>query len=124
MLVYSSPAKSKDYNEDGTKLENITRHINYYQWPWIWVFDGGGMGFRDYTEFSFTMGLLDALAKNKNLKEIWVIRSNLWLSGTISLLKTISSEPILEKIRMIEGSLFETGMDTDSLLWLNEQCKE
>jgi hypothetical protein len=129
MLIYSSPAKSPDFNEDGTKLENIRCHIEEYKRPWIWIFDGAGMGFQDYTDVSFNMGLLNILSSNTYIQGIWVTRSNIWLRTSISFMQTISSAPILKKIKYMDGNIIEIhdafrkeGVETHSIIWiLNEQ---
>ena len=131
MFIYSAPSKSLDSNKDGTKLENIRIHIDEFKGPWIWVWDFGGMGYKDYTDFSFNMSLFNTLAKNKYLQEIWITRSNIWIQGVISFFKTISSEPLLQRIKFMDGSPFEIyqafrkeGMDAEHIKWLlNEQTK-
>jgi len=106
-LIYTAPAKSSDFNEDGTKLENIRRHINHYNMPWIWVFDCKGMGFNHYTELSFNLGLLDILSKNAFLQGVWILRPTIWIQGTIMLLRSISPAPLLQRIQYIDGSPIE-----------------
>jgi len=129
LLIYSSPAKSSDFNEDGTKLENIRCHIEEYKRPWIWIFDGGGMGFQHYTDLSFNMGLLNILSNNKYIQGVWITRSNMWLRTSISFVQTISSAPIFKKIKYMDGNILEIhdafrkeGLETHSIIWiLNEQ---
>jgi len=85
-LFYTSPAKTEDYNIDGTKLANIKIHVetDIAQTPWIWVLDCANMGFAHYTEISFNIGLLNLLASDKYIQAIWIIRPNIWVSGVIT----------------------------------------
>ena len=113
-LFYTAPAKTADFNEDGTKLANIKIHISEEcsGAPWIWVVDCGGMGLAHYTDFSFNWGLLGLLAADLTLHEIWIVRPNMWISGVISVLQTFSSAAILRRIKYFDGS----DLEVDRLL--------
>jgi hypothetical protein len=107
-LFYTSPAKTADFNEDGTKLASIKLHISEEcAEPWIWVVDCGDMGLAHYTDFSFNWGLLGLLAADLTLQEIWIVRPNLWIRGVIAVLQTFSSAPILGRIKYFDGSDLE-----------------
>lgn len=123
-LFYTAPAKTADFNEDGTKLANIKIHVSEEcsGAPWIWVVDCGGMGLAHYTEFSFNWGLLGLLAADLTLQEIWIVRPNMWIRGVIAVLQTFSSAAILGRIKYFEGSLDgllrAEGMDASMRHWL------
>jgi len=102
---YTSPAKTQDLNEDGTKLQNIKIHIDEIQGPWIWILDCGDMGVQHYTELSFNLGLLQLLAANPNLQEVWIVRPNIWIQGVIGCLGFMSSAPILSKVTYYDSPL-------------------
>lgn len=126
-LFYTAPAKTADFNEDGTKLANIKIHVSEEcsGAPWIWIVDCGGMGFAHYTEFSFNWGLLGLLAADLTLQEIWIVRPNVWIRGVIAVLQTFSSAPLLGRIKYFDGSDLEVdgllcaeGMDAPMRHWL------
>jgi hypothetical protein len=102
---YTSPAKTEDLNEDGTKLQNIKIHIDEIQGPWIWILDCGDMGLQHYTELGFNLGLLQILAEAPGLQEIWIVRPNIWIQGVIGCLSLVSSAPILNKVTYYESPL-------------------
>ena len=63
-LFYTAPAKTEDYNQEGTKLANIKIHIlEETIGPWLWILDCSNMSLRHYTEFSFNLGLLQMLSE-------------------------------------------------------------
>ena len=105
-LFYTAPAKTEDYNEDGTKLENIKTHVKEETagQPWIWVLDCANMGLVNYTEMSFNIGLLELLGTTNTLDSVWIINPNIWIRTTISFLQTFYSSPILNKITYLDGS--------------------
>ena len=128
-LIYTSPAKTKDYNEDGTKLANITIHVNELDGkPWIWVLDCGEMEIKHYTEISFTIGLLELLSNDKSLQEVWIIRPNIWIKGVVSFLRTFYSANIFKNIKYFEvtncdlfDSFKHTGIPDTTIHWLISQ---
>jgi hypothetical protein len=125
-LIYTSPAKTQDYNEDGTKLANITIHVNELdKKPWIWVLDCGEMELKHYTEISFTLGLLKLLSNDEKLQEVWIMRPNIWIRTTVNFLKTFYSAKILNNIKYFEGTKMElleqfqqTEIPISSIHWL------
>lgn len=125
-LFYTAPAKTADFNEDGTKLANIKIHVSEEcREPWIWVVDCGDMGLAHYTDFSFNWGLLGLLAADVMLQEIWIVRPNVWIRGVIAVLQTFSSAPILGRIKYFDGSPLELdgllcaeGMEASMRHWL------
>jgi len=126
-LFYTAPAKTEDFNEDGTKLKNISTHVSEIGEPWIWVVDCGNMEMKHYTEISFNIGVLNLLSSDPNLKAVWVIRPNIWIRTTISILQTISSSEVLRDIIFYEPglpmyiSLKAAGLKSKSLQWLLSQ---
>jgi len=130
-LFYTAPAKTDDFNEDGTKLASIKLHVSEEcsGSPWIWVVDCAEMGLAHYTEFSFNFGLLGLLAADPTLTAIWIVRPNMWMRGVISVLQTVSWAPILTKITYFEGSNVEldtqlaaVGLDSGGRQWLIGQA--
>jgi len=101
-LFYTSPAKTQDFNEDGSKLANFRLHIEEGTegGPWIWVLDCTGMGFRHYTDVTFNLGLLDVFAKNT-------------ICGLRGSMRFSTSAPILQKVRYVE---FSTRLELDLAL--------
>jgi hypothetical protein len=129
-LFYTSPAKTEDFNEDGTKLANIATHIQEETegTPWIWVLDCGNMSWNHYTEVSFNFGLLKLLVESTTLQAIWIVRPNMWIRGVHSLLQFLSDEPILDTIVYIEGDTIEQkkqyqqiGVEPHSIDWILSQ---
>jgi len=129
-LFYTAPAKTQDFNEDGTKLANIKIHIaeEAKQKPWIWVLDCGNMAFHHYTEVSFNIGILDVLANDPYLKEIWIMQPNMWIYGVHGFFKTFSSASILNRVSYFDGSTLEllesfqkTGLKGAATQWLVSQ---
>jgi len=129
-LFYTAPAKTEDFNEDGTKLANIKLHVaeETTSGPWIWVMDCAGMELRHYTEFDFNFGLLGLLNEDPRLKEVWIIRPNIWIRTTIAFLQTFSSAAILRTIRWFDGSnleiyasLLTTGLADSKIHWMISQ---
>jgi len=129
-LFYTSPAKTDDFNEDGTKLANFKIHIQEETTgkPWIWVVDCGKMEYKHFTEFSFNMGLFDLLSKDPNLEAVWIIRSNTWINTIISFLRTISSARFIHNIRYFDQTgmelyeaLKKTSLDDSAIHWLIAQ---
>jgi len=129
-IFYTAPAKTDDYNEDGTKLENIKIHVNEdtLKKPWIWVLDCNNMGLKNYTEMSFNIGLLQLLNETNTLDSVWIINPNIWIRTTISFLSVFYNSPILNKITYLDGSnreiadiLTSIGLDVKSITWLLKQ---
>jgi hypothetical protein len=129
-LYYTAPAKTLDFNEDGTKLANLLIDIEEKtsNKPWGWVVDCSNMGFHHYTDLSFNMGILHLLNTNPNIGTLWVFRPNIWIRGTIALLNQFTSSNVLEKIQYFEGSnlelfqsLREKGLDGEQARWLIRQ---
>ena len=123
-LFYTAPAKTADFNEDGTKLANIKIHVSEdcSGAPWIWVVDCDDMGLAHYTEFSFNWGLLGLLAADLTLQEIWIVRPNVWIRGVVAVLQMFSSALILGRIKYFEGDLDgllkAEGMQLSMRQWL------
>jgi hypothetical protein len=129
-LFYTAPAKTLDFNEDGTKLANIKIHIEEEteKKPWILVLDCGNMGIKHYTDISFSAGLLGLLANDPFLESIWVMRSNIWIRTTASFLKTISSAKILNNVKYFDKKglelfdmLEKNYLDSSTIDWLMKQ---
>lgn len=129
-LFYTAPAKTEDFNEDGMKLANIKLHVaeETASGPWIWVMDCADMGLKHYTEFSFNLGLLGLLNMDPNLKEVWIVRPNIWIQTTVAFLQTFSSAAILRSIKWFDGSTLEiqsglaaTGLVDERIHWLIAQ---
>lgn len=129
-LFYTSPAKTEDFDTDGTKLQNIKIHIDEdtNKSPWIWVLDCAHMEFKHYTDISFSFGLLQTLAADPNLTAVWIIRPNFWIKTTLSILRTFSSAPILTSATLFEGTNLELsqklegiGLDKSPAQWLISQ---
>ena len=116
-LFYTAPAKTEDLNEDGTKLANITIHVNEETSgsPWIWVLDCENMGFKHYTDVSFNIGLLDLLSKSPTLKEVWIVRSNFWVQAVHTFFQKISSAKIVQNVKYVDGTLLERMMKLESM---------
>lgn len=126
-LYYTSPVKSLDKNEDGTKLENVLIDVKEEteHKKWIWVLDCEGMGVEHYTELHFNRGIVNLISTDTNLQEIWVIRPNVWIKTTIAFFQLVSWAPIFSRIHYIEGSKFEQsdklskfGLDDKTIRWL------
>ena len=83
-LFYTAPAKTDDYNEDGTKLTNIKIHVkeDTLNNPWIWVLDCQKMRLVHYTEMSFNIGLLQLLNVTETLDSVWIMNPNIWIYTT------------------------------------------
>ena len=128
-LIYTAPAKTLDFDEDGTKLSNISIHVKELnEEPWIWVLDCSHMEMKHYTEISFTIGLLDILANDKNLRAVWILRPNVWIKTTVGFLQTFYSAKILSQIEYFDGSNMElmdslqkTGANVSTIYWLISQ---
>jgi len=129
-LFYTAPAKTLDFDEDGTKLANIKIHIkeDTEDAPWIWVVDCANMTASHYTEISFNLGLLGTLSADKNLKEIWIIRPNIWITATVAFLRPFSSSPVLHGIQYYDGNKIELyssmkmkKMEGSYIQWLMHQ---
>jgi len=129
-LFYTAPAKTEDYNRDGTKLANILLHIEEgtEQKPWIWVVDCGNMKMKHYTEVSFNSSLIKALGNNPQLQAIWIIRSNMWIRTTATLLKATMKSEVLRRIEYIDktgielfDSLRKKQLDDNTIQWLLSQ---
>ena len=125
-LFYSAPPKTDTLDE--TRLDNFRLHLkeDTQHRPWIWIVDCTEMQLKHYTEVSFNIGLLQLLANNPNLREIWVIQPNIWVRTTISFLRSFSSAKILENITYIdrtrlERTLRERGVNDASIAWLLNQ---
>ena len=126
-LFYTAPAATEDFNEDGTKLANIKLHVDEETavGPWIWVVDCANMELQHYTEFSFNTGLLSLLNDDPRLKEVWIVRPNIWIRTTIGFLQNFSSAKILGSIRWFDGSnlelyteLLKADLGIDKARWL------
>ena len=129
-LFYTAPAKTADYNEDGTKLTNIKIHVkeDTLNKPWIWVLDCANMSLVHYTEMSFNIGLLQLLGETKTLDSVWIINPNIWIRTTIVFLQTFYSNHVLNKIRYLDGSKLELStmlasmnVESKSISWLLSQ---
>jgi len=129
-IFYTAPAKTEDFDIDGTKLQNIKIHIetDTQNKPWVWVLDCAHMEFKHYTDVSFSMGLLHTLAADPHITAVWIIRPNFWIRTTLSILRTFSSAPILTSVTVFEGSNLELlnaleniGLDKGSAHWLTSQ---
>jgi hypothetical protein len=92
-LFYTSPARSMDYNKDGTKLENFKCHLQDTNGaPWIWVIDCNGMGVKDYTD---------------TLISILFINPNTWVKTTVGACKKMFKSSIFDRVQYCEGSPIE-----------------
>ena len=129
-LFYTSPAKSKDFDDDGTKLSNVTIHVQEEteKKPWIWVMDCGNMTFANYTEMQFNAGIANLVSSDPMLQEVWIVRSNVWIRTTIAFFQAFSSAKIFERIYYIDGSPLEQleilqkkGVDSNIANWLIQQ---
>jgi hypothetical protein len=129
-IFYTAPAKTEDYNADGTKLTNIKIHVkeDTLDKPWIWVLDCQNMGLVHYTEMSFNIGLLQLLNETKTLDSVWIINPNIWISTTISFLRLFYNSPILNKITYLGDSKRENadilttmGLTGETITWLLKQ---
>jgi len=129
-LFYTAPAKTEDFNEDGTKLANVKIYVeeDTDQKPWIWVLDCANMEFKHYTEVSFNTGLLNLLANDKNIQAVWIIHPNMWIRGVHTFFTTFSSVKILSNVSYFDGSKLElskslelTGLDRSTIEWLINQ---
>jgi hypothetical protein len=127
-LFYTAPARSLDYNKDGTKLENFKRHLlDTKGEPWIWVMDCNGMTVKDYTDINFTMEFLKTLSANyaNTLKSVLIIKPNVWIKTSINTCKNMFKTSIFDKIQYCEGSPIELflfyeklGISAGALKWL------
>ena len=109
-LFYTSPARSMDYNNDGTKLENFKLHLRDTNGaPWIWVIDCNGMTVKDYTDLNFTIDLLKALSKDytDSLISIMFINPNTWVKTTVGACKKMFKSGIFDRVKYCEGSPIE-----------------
>ena len=123
-LFYTAPAKSLDKDEDGTKLANVILHVREEteQKPWIWVLDCGNMTFEHYTEMNFNRGIVDLISTDPWLKEIWILRSNVWIQSTISFFQAFTYTKIFSNIFFIEhDNLRSRGLDVPTTNWLLQQ---
>ena len=129
-IFYTAPAKTDDYNEDGTKLANIKIHVkeDTEGKPWVWVLDCKNMGLANYTEMSFNIGLLQLLGETNTLDNVWIINPNIWIRTTIVFLQTFYNSPILTRIQYLDGSnreisniLTTAGLTEESIAWLLKQ---
>jgi hypothetical protein len=123
-LFYTAPAKSLDKDEDGTKLENIILHVHEEtgQKPWIWVLDCGNMTFEHYTEMHFNRGIVDLISTDPWLKEVWIVRSNLWIQTTVAFFQTFSYAKIFSNIFYIDDYFLRLrGLDAPTTNWLLQQ---
>ena len=126
-LFYTSPAKSLDKDEDGTKLENVLLHVKEEteNKTWIWVLDCQDMTVEHYTELHFNRGIVNLISTDINLQEIWIIRPNVWIKTTVAFFQLIAWAPIFSKICYIEGSKLEQfdtlssfNLDIKTIDWL------
>jgi hypothetical protein len=129
-VFYTNPEKSKDKDEEGTKLEHVTIHVQEGAngKPWIWVLDCGTMTIADYTEVSFNYGIYNLVTSDPYLQEVWIIRPNIWIRSTIGFFQTFSYSKILQNISYIEGSNLEQlefletkGVNKNGIHWLIHQ---
>lgn len=129
-LFYTAPAKTEDLDADGTKLDMIKLHMiqDTQGDPWIWVLDCTNMSFKHYMDFSFTYGLLNHLASDKNIQGVCVLNSNFWIRSTHTILNSISSAEILKNVKYFDGTKLEimaqlnsVGFDTNAVNWLTLQ---
>ena len=129
-MFYTALAKTEDYNRDGTKLANISIHIdeNTAGGPWIWLFDCSNMGFHNYTDVSFNISLLKLLAKNPTIQGVWVVHPNTWIRGVHSFFSMFSRAPLLDRFSYFEGSgaelmndFLSRGLHPRTIEWLLSQ---
>ena len=107
-LFYTSPAKTKDFDLDGTKLSNILIDIkSQTDKPWGWIVDCRNMGFSHYTDFKFNMGILHHLSNDENIVSVWILYPNVWVQTTLYCLKNLFNSTIYSKIHFLEGSNIE-----------------
>jgi len=107
-LFYTAPAKTEDYNQEGTKLANIKIHVlEETHGPWLWILDCSNMALKHYTEISFNIGILQMLSEDKHLKSVWILYPNFWFRSTVAFLQTLYSSPVLTNIVYLEGSRLE-----------------
>jgi hypothetical protein len=129
-LFYTAPSKTADYDKDGTKLTNINIHIEEETngAPWIWVLDCINMGIKHYTDVNFNTNLLKLLAKNSNIREVWIIHSNVWIRGVHSFFSVFSKANLLLKVSYFDGSKLDLmekfmakGLAPSTVEWLLAQ---
>jgi len=128
-LFYTSPAKSKDFRESDERLRDFKIHLDTAKGaPWIWVFDCGKMGPEHKLSISFAQGVAKILATEHEdlLRDIWIIRPNLWFSIILKGLKLFIRSPLFDKVRLIEGSpldiyefLKREGVDPKARQWIH-----
>ena len=123
-LFYTSPARSMDYNKDGTKLENFKKHLlDTKGESWIWIMDCNGMTTKDYTDMSFTLEFLKTLSANyaNTLKSILVLNPNIWVKTSVSTCKSVFKTSIFDKMQYYEGSPLEMFLAYEKLFQLLTQ---
>jgi hypothetical protein len=126
-LFYTSPAKTKDFATDGSKLTNVLQDITELTdgKPWGWVLDCRNMDLRHYTDLSFNLGILQMLQDDPQNRTLWILHPNLWIRTTLALLRSFSYSPIFDRVEYLEGSnlelydrLSKAGLEPSAIRWL------
>lgn len=126
--VYSSPAKSLDYKESDTNMQNFKKHLNTMKGKrWIWVFDCAHMEMKHYSSFDYMKKLATILVQDHsaNLDAIYIVHPNSWMRTSIQLLQKLFSNSVCKKIHVLAGEKLElyvalekAGVRGQPFIWL------
>ena len=117
-LIYSSPARSRDYKESDAQFENMRIHLNSMKTgPWIWLFDCRGMQLKHAASVGFAQKLGKLLSDEHSnvLQGIYILHPNTWMKATIKVMKTMFKESMFKKLHLLEGEKLELYVKLESL---------
>jgi hypothetical protein len=95
-LLYTAPAKADELTTK-EQLEGFRALLApYIAKPWIWIFDGGGMTVRHYTNLNFCTRMYSLITTehNRSLQSVWFLNMNPWLRGVLQIFPI--SKPIVQ----------------------------
>jgi len=95
-LLYTAPAKADELTTE-EQFEGFRALLAPYMGrPWIWVFDGGGMTTRHYTNLAFCkrMYALITTEHKQSLQSVWFLNMNPWLRGVLQIFPV--SKPLVQ----------------------------
>lgn len=117
-LIYTAPARSRDYKESDSQFDNMRHHLNTVKHgPWIWLFDCRGMQLKHASSISFAQKLGRYLSEEHatSLQGIYILHPNPWIKATMNIMKTLFKESMLKKVHMLNGEKLELYITLEKL---------